>query len=216
MTNGTCIWNKQKDVWVGPPVITNQKVDGGYYYAGIQICPGDHWLSVTPEGYGAGVATWTVPPGITYFVGTNTLDFTFPSSWSSVTISARSANSCGTGPNSYFYLSKKTWGCDGGYSMTLNPNPASDHVTVTITKNESAVENSDSVMTHIAMTPEETSVPINYTVRIFDNQSTLLSTMTRSGNSFDIPLTNMRDGTYVIEVSDGRDSISRILIVKHN
>jgi hypothetical protein len=43
----------------------------------------------------------------------------------------------------------------------------------------------------------------NYTVKIYDNNSYLLSTLKRSGNIFDIPITNMKKGTYFIEVSDG-------------
>jgi serine protease len=48
--------NVTLSVWVGTPHITNQRVDGGSYFAGMQICSGNHWLSVTPIGGNASVA----------------------------------------------------------------------------------------------------------------------------------------------------------------
>jgi hypothetical protein len=142
-------WSSEKEFWAGKPVITNKKVDGGTYYTGMQICPGDHYLSVTPDGDGAGTASWTVPYGITYFVGINTLDFTFPSSSSSVSITANSANTCGTGPNSSFYLTKKNWGC-GGYYMAA-PNPAENYTEIDITSDDAKAQetsyNSDITLT---------------------------------------------------------------------
>jgi lysyl endopeptidase len=203
-------------VWAGTPQITNQKVDGSYYSPGKQICPGNHWLDVTPVGEGAGNATWTVPSGIQYIAGNNTLDFTFPSNLSSISISARSANSCGTSSNANFYLTKKTSGCPNSIAMTLYPNPASDNVTITMDDNLSMVSNYESDSTSIVITNSKTTEITSYTIRIYNSQSALLSTFTRSGTSFNIPLINMRDGSYIIEVSDGKTSYIQTLIVKHN
>jgi len=206
----------KKYFWVGVPIITNKKVDGGYYYPGMQICPGDHALNVTPVGGDAGTATWTVPPGIVYFVGINELDFTFPSSASGVAITTRSTNTCGTGSNSSFYLTKKYYGCSRSYAMTVYPNPASDNVTITMIENPLLVEYSDSSINNLAITDAKADEPTTYTIRIYNSQSILLSTWTRSGKSFNIPLINMRDGTYIIEVSDGKNSYRQQLFVKHN
>lgn len=196
-------WSNYKYFWSGKPIITNQKVDGSYYYPGFQICPGDHYLSVTPVGDGAGTATWTVPPGIVYWVGYNTLDFTFPSSWSSISISVRSANTCGTGPNWYFYLTKKTYGCYGSYAMNLFPNPASDNVTITMDEITSLSAIGDSCYTD--MKKAESAETTTFVIRIFDRQSILVFTATRTGSSFTIPLNNLQDGIYIIEVSDGEN-----------
>jgi len=124
-----CVNVITKPVWVGMPIITNQKVDGGPYFAGHSICPGNHWLSVTPVGGNAASATWTVPPGIPFFAGTNTLDFTFPTSSSSISITTRSSNACGTGPNTSFFVMKKTFGC-GSFAMMVHPNPVKDELVV--------------------------------------------------------------------------------------
>lgn len=203
-------------VWAGTPQITNKKVDGGYYYPGMQICPGDHALNVTPVGGDAGTATWTVPPGIIYFVGINELDFTFPFDASSVAITTRSTNTCGTGPNSSFYLTKKYYGCGRSYGMTLYPNPASDYVTITMIEILPLVEYSDSSINNMAITDAKADEPTTYTIRIYNSQSILLSTWTRSGKSFNVPLINIRDGTYIIEVSDGKNIYRQQLFVKHN
>jgi hypothetical protein len=200
--------------WVGTPQISNQRVDGNTYYPGYQICPGNHYLSVTPLG--GGTAAWTVPSGISYFVGTNQLNFTFPSSLSSTSISCRSSNSCGTGSNYYFYLTKKSYGCSGYYRMTLYPNPASDNVTITMTEESPLIDTGDSTLTAAAINNSITKEPVTFSIRIYNSQSTLLSTVSRSGKSFSVPLTNMRDGTYIIEVSDGKNSFRQQLIVKHN
>ena len=79
------------------------------------------------------------------------------------------------------------------------------------------VEYSDTTgITGVAMTDAKADESTTYTIRIYNSQSFLLSTWTRSGKNFDIPLINMRDGTYIIEVSDGENSYRQQLIVKHN
>jgi hypothetical protein len=147
-------------------------------------------------------------------VGTNQLDFTFPSNLSSISISCRSSNSCGTGSNYYFYLSKKGYGCSGFLGMILYPNPASDNVTVTMIEEPSLINTSDS--TFVVSSNAIAEETITYKVRIFNSQSALLSTLSRSGKSFNVPLTNMRDGIYIIEVSDGKNSYRQQFILKHN
>lgn len=201
-------------VWAGTPQITNQKVDGGA--SGTQICPGNHYLTVTPVGGDAGSAEWTVPLGISYFVGTNQLDFTFPSSFSGVAISARSTNSCGIGTNGTFYLVKKTYGCPNSLTMTVYPNPASDNVNITMVEYTSMIASDDSELSNVTLNSATVVEPTTYSIKIYNNQSSLLSTQTRSGKSFNVPLTNIIDGTYILEVSDGKNSYRKPLIVKHN
>lgn len=206
-------------VWAGTPQITNLKVDGGTYYPGMQLCPGNHWLSVTPVGGNAGTATWTVPYGIPYFAGTNTLNFTFPSTTNSVSISAKSANSCGTGTNSNFYLIRKSYGCTGSYAMTIYPNPASDNITITLNE-EALIPPADSVQSISGRTLStnyvKTSDEATYTVNIYNSQSSLLSSVTRAGKSFSVPLINIQDGTYIVEVTDGKSIFRQQLIVKRD
>ncbi len=215
VSDGTSLTLPQFDTWCGKPQVTNKKVDGSNYYTGWQICPGDHYLSGTPTGGDAGTIAWTVPYGIVYFAGTNTLDFTFPSLASSIAITARSSNTCGAGPNSSFYLTKKNWGCSKSYSMVVYPNPASDEVTITMNDNLPLIDYTVSGNT-AAITDSKANEPTTYTVSIYDDQSTLQSKVSRSGNSFSIPTVRLPNGTYILEVSDGKNSYQQQLIINHN
>ncbi len=214
----SCTCAVQYAVWAGVPQMTNQKVDGSSYTPGKQICPGNHWLDVTPVGTGAGNATWTVPSGIQYIAGTNTLDFTFPSNLSSISISAKSSNSCGTSINANYYLTKKTSGCPYSLNINLYPNPASDNISVTIISDSPVVIPADSSGIQSAdVMGTETIASSTYTISIFNSQSSLVSQTTRSGQNFSVPLKNLKDGIYVIEVKDGNNNFSRQqFIVKHN
>jgi hypothetical protein len=74
----------------------------------------------------------------------------------------------------------------------------------------------DTIITNVNSNISTSDVPINFTIRIYNSQSALISSIKRSGTSFSVPLTNMRDGSYIIEVSDGKTSYTQTLIVKHN
>ncbi|MEI6050257.1 MAG: T9SS type A sorting domain-containing protein [Bacteroidota bacterium] len=188
----------KRDVWVGIPQLTNQMVDGNSYYPGMQICPGSHLLSIDPKGSNTVATNWTVPTGIQYTKGINSLNFNLPTSTSRVIISGTSNNMCDNNSNFSFDLFNININNSDSIKMTLYPNPASDNVTITILESPSNNE------------------PIVYSINIYDRQSILLSSMTRSGQSFNIPLVNMRDGTYIIEVSAGSHYYHQQLIVKHN
>ncbi|MBX2916696.1 MAG: S8 family serine peptidase [Cyclobacteriaceae bacterium] len=119
-----------RTIWVGTPQISNQRVDGSSYYGPTYICPGNHWLQVTPIGT-TNNANWTVQSGVPFHVTPNYLDFTMYSNVSSIAITANASNVCGTGANAAFYLMRKTWGCPSSYySITAYPNPASQELTV--------------------------------------------------------------------------------------
>jgi len=118
-----------RTIWVGTPQISNQRVDGSSYYGPTYICPGNHWLQVTPLGT-TNNANWTVQSGVPFIVTPNYLDFTMYSNVSSIAITANATNVCGTGANASFYLMRKTWGCPSYYSIAAYPNPASQELTV--------------------------------------------------------------------------------------
>lgn len=118
-----------RTIWVGAPQISNQRVDGNSYYGPTYICPGNHWLQVTPLGT-TNNANWTVQNGVPFHVTPNYLDFTMYSNVSSIAITANATNVCGTGANAAFYLMRKTWGCPSYYSIAAYPNPASQELTV--------------------------------------------------------------------------------------
>jgi len=203
-------------VWIGTPQISNKKVDAYNYYTGMQVCPGNNSLNVTPVGGDAGTATWVVPAGITYLVGENELDFVFPSNVSNVSITASSTNSCGAGSNSAFYLTKKTYGCSKSLEMTIFPNPASDNVTISISPSESLLNSYSFKSGTTELNYDKTIESTDYTISIYNSQSTLMSKTIRSGKSFSIPLVNLTDGMYILEVNDGKNTTRQQLIIKHN
>lgn len=128
---GTCNTNTvTRTFWVGFPQISNQRVDGSSYYGPTSICPGSHWLQVTPLGT-TNNANWTVQSGVPFVVTPNYLDFYMYSNVSSIAITANASNVCGTGPNAAFYLMKKTWGCPSSFSVAASPNPVADELSVT-------------------------------------------------------------------------------------
>lgn len=100
--------------------------------------------------------------------------------------------------------------------MTIYPNPASDNVTITINDDPSLVATDVTELTNVNKSNSIGVDPVTYSIKIYNSQSALLSTATRSGKRFNIPLVSMRDGTYIIEVSDGKNNYSQQLIVKHN
>jgi hypothetical protein len=211
-------WYGQKTFKVSKkPTISDQRVDGNTYQYGMGVRPGvGHWLTFVPYPNFESISdTWTVPSGIQYTIDQNQhrLGFYFLNN-PSLTFTVKSTNTCGTGPVSSYYLTSQR-----GYVMTLYPNPASDNVTVTMTEYVPSAEYIDTTgFTSWAMTDTEVESveTTTYTIRIYNNQSDLLSTFTRSGGSFNIPLINMKDGAYIIEVSDGENYYRQQLIVKHN
>lgn len=201
-------------VWVGPPLIQNKKVDGVTYTTGMQVCPGNHALTVTPVGGNASNAIWTVPSGITYIIGNNECDFVFPSTASSVSITCYSTNSCGTGSNSAFYLTKKSYGCSGFLAVTVYPNPATEEVTITLVPEKvMQVASSDSIVAEKNDNIDR-SLAV-YNISIYNKESKLMSKYTRSGDSFSVPLTNLKDGIYLLEISDGKNLTTKQIVVKH-
>ena len=191
-----------RTVWVGTPQITNMRVNNMSYFTGmnVQLCPGNHWLNVTPVGGNPGNASWTVPSGIPHFVGTNTLDFTYPQNYSnSLTISVRASNACGQGANANFFLSKKTFGCTSSFSMVIYPNPAKDQFSVEMM----AIDKN-------AMTEE---VPVIESAVLLDKEGREIAMGTRVAGKITFEVSNLQKGIYFIHVVvDGELTREQIII----
>lgn len=202
------------------PTISQQKVDGITYQYGMGVSPGvGHWLSFVPYPNLEIISdTWTtIPDGIQYSIDqvNHRLGFYFLNN-SKLEFEVQTTNICGTGPKSSYYLIRQR-GLSALSGMTLFPNPASDNVTITMMENIPLTEYSDSTgFTSLDITDSKGIEVTTYTIRIYNSQGTLLSACKRSGKSFNIPLINMKDGTYIIEISDREKSYRQQLIVKHN
>ncbi len=191
-----------KPVWVGQPLVTNQKVDGGSYYTGLGICPGNHYLNVsTPTIGGASTAIWTVQSGVPYVSSGNNLNFTMYNNVSSISITAKSTNACAVqgGPNTSFYLTKKSFGCSAFLSVNIYPNPIS---------NELFVET-----TIIDELDNSTSQLIADEIMLIDSNGNMIfkANPTISNPIYD--LSKIQKGEYFLEVRVGLEVIKhRILI----
>jgi hypothetical protein len=91
--------------------------------------------------------------------------------------------------------------------FSLSPNPASE--TVTVTKKVSGAADG---IDNAAISEDATTV---YTIRIIDFYGALHYSATRSGDSFTFPVSGLKDGQYIIQISEGKNTTSLPLIVKH-
>ena len=206
-TSGGCgsVTLPQFPVWVGPPVLTIDGPSSGYvnntynFYINSATSYSSSAWSVNPS-YGNYLYPQTTYAFIS-FVEANRYD-----------VMARATNTCGLGD----YAHKTTYIFDNSKSYTLFPNPASDNVTITLTENPPLATTNDSYIANMDITKTSADEPTTYTIRVFNSYGTLLSSATRIGKSFTIPLSNLRDGIYIVEVRDGKNSYRQQLIVKHN
>jgi len=120
------------------------------------------------------------------------------------TVRVSITNNCGTSGYSGITVYPRT-GC-GGY-FTIYPNPASDIITLSVNDLESSADNT---IDNFSVT----SSISNYTIRVFDNQGKIKASFLRSGKTFTIPISNLKDGNYTVELSDGKYTDTNQLIIK--
>ena len=193
------------NIWVGPPSVT---VTGD---ATSDCTYTTHYFTATQTDYNSSPTSfsWNLVPlnGNTvspygYQNSQCAITFYNPYSASGYTVQARATNSCGTG--SYGSTSIYIHNC---LKFSLSPNPASG--TVTVSKEIFGASDSES---RAAVSEDATTV---YTIRILNYYGSLQYTTTRSGDSFTIPVSNLKDGRYIIQFSNGKEVYNSQLIVKH-
>lgn len=200
ITNGCGVAQISHSIWAGTPQITNQRVDNRFYSPRMAICPGNHWLNVTPIGGNPGNASWTVPSGIAHWIGTNTLDFTYPQNYSSsLTITVRASNTCGQGSNYNFFLSKKTFGYTSGFTMVAFPNPTTDNLTVE--------------MMPLSPDVSKLDAPIIDSAILFNTDGVEVANGKKNDRKFVLDVRGLKKGTYFIHVVvDGDLTREQIII----
>jgi hypothetical protein len=100
------------------------------------------------------------------------------------------------------------YNCGGYYS--LFPNPASDIVNIEID------ESSPSIIVNRNISDLKAETLNIYTIRVYNNQGTLVTTVTRTGLSFSIPVNNLNGGNYVVEINNGKYAYRQQLIIKRD
>lgn len=195
------------DAFSAVPVSGQSGVCPGSLYTYIANVPGGHY-----PGYGY---TWTYPSGwMNNGQNQNQILLQTPRynmTYGTVRVSVTSCN----GSSGYSGITVYPGGGCPHY-FTIYPNPASDDISIKMIDNTASSANTDTVITNVNSSLSTSYDDINFIVRIYDSQSKLLTTVRRSGSSFSVPLTNMKDGNYIVEVSDGKTSSKQPLIVKHN
>jgi hypothetical protein len=54
-----------------------------------------------------------------------------------------------------------------------------------------------------------------YTIRVLDSFGALKAMLNKSGESVTLPVGNLNNGVYVVEISDGKNVYRQQLVVKH-
>ena len=98
-------------------------------------------------------------------------------------------------------------------NMSLSPNPASNNIQVNIIKPEEAVINSDTAAA-LSLQSNNSSIT-TYQVRIVNSFGVVFYSTKQTGDSFTIPVSNLPNGTYIVEAYDGKQSYRQQLIIKH-
>jgi hypothetical protein len=108
-------------------------------------------------------------------------------------ISATVQNTCGSG-NTTHYIDIYYY---GGYLLT--PNPASSEVTISVINPDQSLNLSKNI----------------FDVSIFNMNGILQVKRKYSGERFSIPVYNLKDGSYIISIDNGKSVVNKQLIVKH-
>lgn len=111
--------------------------------------------------------------------------------------------------------------CGGGIApvapvapIVISPNPASSSINVAfdnLTNNTSQKAEAGGLMNKLSENAKSTT----YTIQISDNYGVTKLTTKRSGTTFTIPINNLKDGIYIIKISDGKNAYSERFVVKH-
>ena len=202
----------QNLVWSGipdyiPSISTSQYQPGGPGYITITVPQSNTELYAYPfnnadlfppygiDTHGASSYYWTcqyntynqnpVVQGVRYTQGG------FSSTGQAI-LTIHASNACGT-TTQFQSLSV----VPGGYRYSISPNPAASQLTVNIS-NTSPTPN----------TP-------TYTIRIVDATGFEHHRSKQSTNKFTIPVSNLKNGNYILEITDGKTTSAKPLIIAH-
>ncbi len=190
------------EVWVGPPALEVTGPDEGYTY-------NTYTFYADPIGPYSNSSNynWVLNPlyGNHVYNYGDYADIAFYDPYEGYQVLSRAQNTCGTGDyavwNIYIY---NYW-----EEYSLYPNPASDIVTITVKRIASP---------NNGMIVDINANDINtiYTIRIFDFYGVLHYSTTKSGNIFSVPVSNLKDGNYIVQINNGKKLSNLHLVIKHH
>jgi len=143
------------------------------------------------------VHDWNLSP---YYYGNAIYDYDY---WASAgfyaqqegyfQISVTAQNACGTG-----YGTTYIW-INYYQDYSIAPNPASTEITITVTKSSQDLVSSNEI----------------HKVSIYNIYGILLSQHKYSGDSFIVPVSGLKDGSYIVKIDNGKSVVNKQLIIKH-
>jgi hypothetical protein len=194
----------KKDFWLGKPILNSVTGPGTYPYEGCTNT--EYSFSVSPfhDPLSQGVYTWSIIPsnGYIYPYYTNYAAITFYYAHPGYRVLANAQNACGT---TYAETSIYIEDC---YYYSISPNPASDIATITRVL---ATEDTNGKTTIMKSDGENT----NCDIQILDYYGSLQYQAKKSGDSFTIPVNNLKDGNYTVKITNGNKTSNLKLVVKH-
>jgi hypothetical protein len=184
----------EKDVWVGTPHDVNLIYEGGG--GGIV---GDYYpLWVSDFDYRYDHIVWGSTPApadlIDLGYGNASIKFGSPGYYD---LWAYNTNDCGS--SAYAYVEDVLI-----YELLMSPNPASNEIQVTLSAGEADATKAATKMANTA-----------YSVTITDLNGSVKSQKKYMGNKFTVPVQNLRNGNYLLQVSDGKIKSTKQFVVKH-
>lgn len=188
------------NVWVGPPTLEVTGPSEGYTY-------NTYTFYADPIGpySSASNYNWVLNPeyGNHVYNYGDYADIAFYDPYDGYQVLARAQNTCGTGNyavwNIFIY---NYW-----EEYSISPNPASEIVTISVAKS--------SISNPTAKELKAEDLNKTYTIRIFDFYGNLHFSCIRSGESFTIPVSNLRDGNYFVQINAGKRISNLKLVIKH-
>jgi hypothetical protein len=190
----------QYPVWVGTPVINS--ISGPNPPIGYKGCTGQpytFWADPARDAKSQSTYQW--------MVGNGNYGFQYQyQDWATVIfydqndyqVMARAYNTCG-----YTNWTTKNMAIMNCSYFLMYPNPASDNVTISLKKTATGKD------------AENLEIPSDYKIQIIDYNGRSYYSATRSGDSFTIPVNNLKDGNYYVNIVYGNKIESLPLIIKH-
>jgi hypothetical protein len=219
-------------LWSGVPayissISTSQFTAGGTGYIAINVSqsgtdfygwPFNQGDLFPPNGidvHGASSYTWSCS-GLGYTQNPSTIDTRYTAGYFSGTgaavITIHGWNACGS-TSEYQTLNVTS----SGFAFAMSPNPASGQVTVNVAARQATTgQNLPAEAAPAAnVSGLASGAPVVYTIKITDVFGILYYTSKQTGNSFSIPVSGLKSGNYVVQISDGKTVSSKPLLIAH-
>jgi Zn-dependent metalloprotease len=174
------------------------------------VCPNSlyTYIAQVPGGHSSSYSYSWVYPSNWYNNGQyqNTILLQTPYSPQYGVVRVSITNSCGTSGYSGITV-YPSYNC-GGYFL-IYPNPTSDELNIEI--NESAINAiNDSLLPNL----DNNEIEKSFEIRIFNSMGFLLKSTNESGLNFSIPVSDLNEGSYIIEINDGKSGYRQQFMIK--